>query len=225
MSDQLYLQAFFGTAVLELCGLFVLVFALWWMRMNIRRVQSGAGGPAQAWIAGVLALFTGIGMVALALVSTLVVPNALRSMELIEAAKEDQAAFIGQPAPELRFRDVTDDRRHDLGAFHGDVVLVNFWATWCHPCLVEMPDLERLQADLRPRGLIVLHLSDESRETIDRYLRKQRFANLHVYARNSQWPAVALPTTYVVDRQGVVLDVHVGVAGYDRFAGMVEPYL
>ena len=104
-------------------------------------------------------------------------------------------------------------------------MLVNFWGTWCGPCRREMPALERLTDELGASGLTVIHLSEESREKIRRYVERERLANLHVYAPSTQWPAYALPTTYVVDREGVVRDLRVGAGSYEEFAGMVEPYL
>ena len=243
--STLYFYVLVGTAVLELCGLFVLLFALRRMRFSIGRAKAGAGGRAPRRIAAGLALCTATGMVALALLTGLVLPRALARAELklqqaelaehtelmlehaekVEAIERDQAALLGRPALALRFRDVADDRRYDLEEFRGDVVLLNFWATWCLPCLREMPDLELLQAKLRPRGLTVIHLSDESRETIGRYAEKRSLANLHVYADSTQWPVYGRPTTYLVDRDGVVREVHVGGTDYNHLAGMVEPYL
>src|SRR5215510_6498124 len=54
------------------------------------------------------------------------------------------AAFdVGQPAPDFEFIDQNGQRAH-LHQYRGDVVLLNFWATWCPPCVQEMPDLEVL---------------------------------------------------------------------------------
>ncbi len=88
-----------------------------------------------------------------------------------------------------------------------------------------MPDLERLQPDRRAEGLLVIHLSEESRGKTRKYLDKDELANLLAYAESSQWPAFALPTAYVVNRQGVVRAFHIGGARYGHFDGMIEPYL
>ncbi len=224
MYDQLYKQALFGTLVNEVLCAIALGLALWWLWRNISRVRSGAGSRLQVALAGALVAATAVIAVGLAVFALIGLPWFIESMELRDAGEQEQAALIGQPAPHLHFAGVADDRTYQLDEFHGDVVLINFWATWCRPCRKEMPDLERVQLDLGARGLTVIHLSKEPRDTLTRYLEKQQPANLHVYAYATQWPAFALPTTYVVDREGVVRDVRVGGSSYDEFAGMVEPY-
>ena len=225
MSPQFQIQVYFGTAALELCGLFVLVFALWWMRQSIRRRRDGSGGLAPAVVAGALAAVTAIGMVGVALFAAFVMPMAIEVLEAQAAGTEQQQAMLDQPAPPLEFSAVADDRAYSLDEFTGEVVLVNFWATWCPPCVDEMPDLERLQSDLGPRGLRVIHLSEESRRKLNEYVDENRPTNLHAYADGTQWPDFALPTSYVVDRAGVVRAFHVGGQDYEFFAGWVEPYL
>ena len=225
MHERFHLQLYLGTAFLEFIGLFVLVVVLWWMRESIGRWRSGAGGRAPAWIAGGLALCTSLGMVGMALFTAFAAPRLIDSVEWMEAGKQEQTALIDQPAPQLRFHGVANDRHYDLEEFRGDVVLLNFWATWCRPCRKEMPDLERLQQELGGRSLTVIHLSEEPRKTLTRYLDKQQPANLHAYVEHSRLPAFALPTTYLVDREGLVRDLRVGGGRYDDFTSMVEPYL
>src|SRR2546425_8868021 len=67
---------------------------------------------------------------------------------------------------ELTFKLVADDSQHRLSEYRGRVVLLNFWATWCPPCRKEMPDLERLYATYRDRGLTVITVSDQDKETL-----------------------------------------------------------
>jgi len=136
-----------------------------------------------------------------------------------------QQGMIGAPAPELPFALVADDRSGKLADHRGQVVLVNVWATWCPPCIDEMPELDRLQSDYRERGLVVLHLSDESRETLLGWLEQRPTSAVHVYAEPLPWPDTGRPTTFVVDRDGVVRRVIVGQRSYEDFAAEIEGYL
>jgi peroxiredoxin len=68
-----------------------------------------------------------------------------------------------------------DDKQYSLDQLRGKVILLNFWATWCPPCRKEMPDMEVLYQRFRNKGLIVLAVSDENRETVAGFLTKNRY--------------------------------------------------
>jgi peroxiredoxin len=108
-----------------------------------------------------------------------------------------------------------------LGDFRGKVVLLNFWATWCEPCLDEMPALERLARTYRARGLVVLALSvdREGASVVRPYLERNRLTfpvgldpQQAVARLYRVW---ALPSTLVLDRAGVALFVVHGARDWD----------
>lgn len=136
-----------------------------------------------------------------------------------------QRAMLGKPAPELAFRLVETDGPGRLADHRGQVVLLNVWATWCPPCIAEMPALDRLQADYRDRGLVVLHLSDEDRSTLVDWLGRHEARTLHAYAQPLPWPESGRPTSFVVDRDGVVRRVLIGARSYEQFVREIEPHL
>ncbi len=99
-----------------------------------------------------------------------------------------------------------------LGDLSGDVLLVNFWATWCAPCIHEMPSLDQLQADLADEGLQVVAISvDRGGLTqIEPFFTDLRLDHLAVYldpkgelARDLD--VRGLPSSYLVDRNGKVV--------------------
>lgn len=125
-------------------------------------------------------------------------------------------------APNFTLRSINGENI-TLADFKGKVVLVDFWATWCGPCLQSIPELVRLQEQYRDSGLVILGVSmDEPDQLTDVQL--QRFIdkfkmNYHVmrddgmvsrtYFGNS--PA-AIPTMHVVNKEGKIVDTVVGFA-------------
>jgi thiol-disulfide isomerase/thioredoxin len=97
----------------------------------------------------------------------------------------------------------------DLRKLEGRVVVVNFWATWCEPCIAEMPSLQRLRERLGGKSLEVLAVNyAESPEKVKAFLRKSHI-DLPVLLDPSKeaadaWNAKGLPMTFVVDRAGKV---------------------
>jgi len=120
----------------------------------------------------------------------------------------EAAPALERPAPPLVVMTL-DGARFDLSAKHGQVVIVNFWATWCPPCRDEMPLLDTYLAKHRAQGLTVIGLSvDRRRDRNDVIAVMKTFtysAGLVDGAKaNGFGPPQALPITYVVDRAGML---------------------
>jgi thiol-disulfide isomerase/thioredoxin len=85
-------------------------------------------------------------------------------------------AKTGLPEPELTLKDL-DGKDVSLSEYKGKVVLVNFWATWCEPCQVEIPWLIEMQAKYGPKGFVILGiaLDEEGKSAVAPYVAKERF--------------------------------------------------
>ena len=113
-----------------------------------------------------------------------------------------------KPAPELSFEDA-QGKQLSLADFRGRVVVLNLWATWCAPCLREMPSLDRLQAEHGGDRLHVLPLSLDrgELERIEAFYAEAGIRHLQIYrdpqaAASRALGAFGLPTTVVLDREG-----------------------
>jgi len=108
-----------------------------------------------------------------------------------------------------------------LGDLKGKLVIANFWATWCAPCVKELPSLDRLAAKLDPERFQVLALStDRKAEKADAFLKELGIENLAAdhdakRALARAFKLRGLPTTYVIDAGGMVVAKLEGVAEWD----------
>ncbi|WP_018872402.1 TlpA disulfide reductase family protein [Thioalkalivibrio sp. ALJ16] len=113
------------------------------------------------------------------------------------------------PAPPLERPDLQGDT-HRLEDYRGEVVLINFWASWCPPCVHEMPSMQLLEDELRDEGFRILAVNlGEDEDTIRRFIEDEVQTDFTILldpeqASLSDWRAMAYPTSYVIDRQGQV---------------------
>lgn len=124
-----------------------------------------------------------------------------------------------RPAPPLKLVDVKG-QTHDLSVHRGRKVLVNFWASWCPPCVKEIPSLGRLQQAFSPDEFLVLSVDvGESPERVQAFLQKvpAEFPVLLDPAGQSvhPWKVQAFPTSYLVDRQGRIRYGYFGALEWD----------
>jgi thiol-disulfide isomerase/thioredoxin len=105
-----------------------------------------------------------------------------------------------------------DDKKviHNLNDYTGKVILLNFWATWCIPCVNEMPQFAKLQADIAGRSdilFIPLSIDYEGADVVQKFYTKYEITNLPVFVdtKGRSFTAAglkALPTTLVIDKKG-----------------------
>lgn len=118
---------------------------------------------------------------------------------------------LGRPAPEFA---VTDGAHSiDLSHYRGQVVVLNFWASWCAPCLEELPTLEALQQQL-PRVQIIAVSTDDDPAAYQRFLAAHGVTLLTVrdaaQRSNSLYGTFRFPETYVIDQRGIIRRKFIG---------------
>jgi thiol-disulfide isomerase/thioredoxin len=125
------------------------------------------------------------------------------------------------PAPALAFTTRDGAEKH-LADFKGQLVLVNLWATWCGPCVEEMPALDRLQTKLGQR-LTILAISQDRRgaAVVDPFLAKTGITHLAVFldpksAAIEAFGVQGLPTSFLIGRDGMILGKLEGAAKWDE---------
>jgi thiol-disulfide isomerase/thioredoxin len=100
----------------------------------------------------------------------------------------------------------------DLSQYKGKTVFINFWATWCRPCLQEMPTIALAMAEFKDQPIVFLFASNESLEQIEKFAKKQSFEFEYVHSTNLEALNIqALPTTFIFNGQG---ELRFAAAGY-----------
>lgn len=142
--------------------------------------------------------------------------------QLSEAARtvSDTGTELGRYAPPINLADLTG-RTISLESLRGQVVLLNFWSSLCSPCKAEMPSMNRLYEALKDKGLQVVTVAIDSREgPVREFAAKNNIAftilldtGKEVFSR--VYAAPGLPATYLLDRNGVIVEKFSGLQVWD----------
>lgn len=112
----------------------------------------------------------------------------------------------------------TNGQMVDFSKYKGEVVFLNFWATWCPPCIAEMPDIEDLYQKMGNEVSFVMISLDKDREKARRFVERKGF-EMPIYFLESALPTVynpsSIPTTYVLSPDGKIVLTRHGMAKYD----------
>lgn len=148
-------------------------------------------------------------------------------------------AVAGAPAPEVTFKDL-DGKDVPLSSYRGQVVLVNFWATWCDPCYIEIPWLIEMQQKYGAKGFTVLGVSmdEEGKAAVAPFLAKERF-NVNGKKLPMNYPIVlgndnvatkfggllGYPTSFLISKDGKEIKKIQGLISFEEITKAIESQL
>jgi peroxiredoxin len=117
-------------------------------------------------------------------------------------------------APDFTLKDL-NGKTVSLRDLRGKVVFLNFWATWCPPCKLEMPKMEELHKELSSRGLVILAINfQEGPQEIREFFKEHNLTFTALLDRKSEvfglYQAWSLPTTYLINRNGEIVGKVIG---------------
>jgi len=147
-----------------------------------------------------------------------------------EATAPDE--LIGQRRPDFSLGSTTGEFIH-AADLDGQVVLINFWATWCGPCREEMPMLSRLHERLAPRGFQVLGIALDDVQQVRAFLEEldiqypNAVGTVDVMAMGTRYGnrAGVLPYSVLLDREGIVRWSHLGEVKEDEISALADDLL
>ena len=146
----------------------------------------------------------------------------LTALALLAALSAPQTHFEtpgeSQSAPSFTFQ--LANQPASLEGLRGKVVVMNFWATWCPPCVWEMPSLQRLHERMEDRGVVVLGINEDERpEVMTRFLRERNlsFPNYHDQGNliANLYGTFRFPETYIIDKNGILVRKVIGPLEWD----------
>jgi thiol-disulfide isomerase/thioredoxin len=153
--------------------------------------------------------------------------------------KKADSAGAGKPAPDFTLKSV-DGKNVNLAQYRGKVVLVNFWATWCDPCRIEIPWLIEMQQKYSAKGFTVLGIAmdEEGKSVVAPFVEKEKF-DVNGNPSLMNYPIVigdeqvvdkfgglfGYPTSVLISRDGKQIKRITGLISYDEIASAIESQL
>ena len=120
---------------------------------------------------------------------------------------------IGQPAPSFKLPDM-DGNEISLENFKGKIILLDFWATWCTPCRMTMPVVEKLSKEYQDDMVLVAVNMREAKDVVEEYAFEQAIGSLIALDEegtvSNTYGAYAIPMQFLIDRYGVVRHIQTG---------------
>jgi thiol-disulfide isomerase/thioredoxin len=180
-----------------------------------------------------------IGTVVFLIVVTVIVDRATRVTGASAGAVHLDSQVAGKPEPDLKLKTV-DGKDVSLADYKGKVVFVNFWATWCDPCRVEIPWLIAMQSRYGPKGFTVVGIAmdEEGKSVVAPFLDKERF-DVDGQKLPMNYPIVlgtdeaadkfggilGYPSSFLISRDGKIVTKFQGLKSEDELTKAIESQL
>ena len=172
-----------------------------------------------AWAGVAVSILSIVASVGLGLLYYPIIEAAVMKVRSMAGVGSDPAfaKWVGQPAPDFSVTTL-DGQTIQLSELKGKRVVLDFWATWCPPCVKEIPHFIKLRNEASTDELVLVGISTEDVDTLKAFVKKQG-VNYPIASKDklpSPYKDVeGIPTTFFIDRQGVIQNVFVG---YHEFA-------
>ena len=129
-------------------------------------------------------------------------------------------------APDFTMLDL-DNKKISLSDFKGKVVVINFWATWCHPCRAELPDFVEVSNSYKDSNVQFIGISDDDisalkKFAIDYGIEYPTLVDGSVDRIMPEWDISAIPTTFILNKDGEIMFKNIGMMAKDKLINAIE---
>lgn len=150
----------------------------------------------------------------------------------ISACGQEPAILkTGQPAPDFSLVD-RQGKTWTLSELKGQVVFINFWATWCPPCLEELPSMQKLYTALPTDQFKMLAILSKDKTSLADFVAQQKGITIPILddsqnVAGAKYFLIGLPESFIVDKQGILVEKFIGPAQWDdlRYFQMIMKYV
>lgn len=164
--------------------------------------------------------------------SILTFVNRVKAMVIQPDSKKHNYGTLNTADFQNWFLKDLNGQTHSFAEFQGKVIYINFWATWCGPCLGEMPEIQKLYDKYKDNDKIsfILATSDH-KSTVQQFLDKHKEYTFPIYIMQNSAPSIietqTLPTSYLIDKKGNIVLLHKGAANWsgDKMEKIVNSLL
>jgi N-acetylneuraminic acid mutarotase/thiol-disulfide isomerase/thioredoxin len=137
--------------------------------------------------------------------------------------------FLNKKIIDFTFYDLKGNK-YTLSSFKGKIVLLNFWATWCGPCRMEVPILEKIYKKYKDRGFEIIAVSlDTNQDNLKSFLKQNQMSFLIVSDREgklaNQYKIEAIPTSFLIDKNLNIIKVYIGIIDEEEIASLLDRLL
>lgn len=181
------------------------------------------GTPAVFWrrfLFGLLIVF-GISGIIIGLLSPGLLPDL---MGLSRESGTHEGTEVGSLAPTFNLESISGEVIR-LNQFHGKPVIINFWATWCTPCVVEMPNIQKIYEEYDYKFEVLAVNAGESKHTVEEFAKGIGIDFVVLldpdYDIQTRYRIHGYPTTFILDSDGIIRAKHIGMLGESQ----LEEYL
>lgn len=132
--------------------------------------------------------------------------------------------WVGKPAPDFQVKDLNGEEL-SLEKYNGQIVLLDFWATWCQPCIKEIPKLKKVYEKYKDKNFQIIGVSlDRTMPPLAAYVQNEELVWVHYWdeSRNvrNQYGVTAIPTAFLIDGEGIIRKASLG--GFDVDSAVAE---
>ena len=153
------------------------------------------------------------------ILSAIIILGGITQLNIQNLNGADIGTEVGQKAPDFSLKNI-DGEKVNLRELEGKKVFLNFWASWCKPCQIEMPDIQKLHEEYGEDVEIIAVNLGESKKEVKNFLEMRGYNFTILLDENreigSKYMVRAIPTTYFLDEKGIITEKHLGILSYEQ---------